>query len=155
LLRRVTLCPGKRTCRRANAKTALEIIRRIQKTKKPALFRAISQDSTKFCSEQRADSSSAALELFSKAPKESAARAILFKRIQRSAEIRLLFIEDSPQPSRQDLETPSAAKVRLKRFFPAQNSSATLASDFDWHVQCVQAGSLHKTKPIRTNGHEC
>jgi hypothetical protein len=135
----------------ANAKPALEKIRRIQKTKR-ALFRAIPQNSTKFFSEQRADWSSAALEL-SKAPKESGHNPFLFKGIQRSAEIRLVFIVDSRLV--QDLDKSFRGKVSVRTLLSGTSGFARLASDFALaRAACPKQARLHKTKPIRTNGYE-
>ncbi len=118
----------------ANAKTALEKIRRIQ-NQEPALFGAIPQSSTKFFSEQRADWSSAAW--------------ISSRRLRRNLSMALDVLK------KDCVRRFAAPKFRLDASFGPNIVPQDSAQILDGHVQCVQTGLLHEDKRIRTNGHEC
>ncbi|HEX4166749.1 MAG TPA: hypothetical protein VHZ55_14890 [Bryobacteraceae bacterium] len=87
----------------ANAKPALEKIRRIQKTKKQRYseqYLKIVQNSVQSNVPIRRQHPGALLE----GSEGIGLQPFFFKGVQRSAEIRLLSIEDSAQPTRQDLD---------------------------------------------------
>jgi hypothetical protein len=114
----------------ANAKPALEKIRRISKTKTSA----IQSNTSKFYkipSRAMCRFVASSLDLFSKAPKESVDGA-------------------------RCLEKACVPRSAASKFgYNASLGSNDPAQILDGPVQYVRTGLLHEGKRIRTNGHEC